>query len=103
MIIAGNTVGSNKPRANFDEKNPASASYIKNKPPKIVIGNTVPEGPALWLNTAPGTEASAANLILEDDEEGHPVQVAIEDETYGVTNATVNNASPGVQYNFTVL
>lgn len=64
MNIAGNTVGSNKPRADFDEKNPASASYIKNKPPKIILGNITPEELSLWLNTAPGTEAEARTIEL---------------------------------------
>ena len=103
MIVKGNSVGANKARADMNETNPNSASFVKNKPPRIVVGNTVPEGPAIWFNTAPGSEAAAAALVLEDDEEGHSVQVAIEDEVYGVTNATVNSASPTAQYNFTVL
>ena len=103
MIVKGNSVGANKTRADYNESDPNSTAYIKNKPPRIVVGNTVPEGPAIWFNTAPGSEAAAAALVLEDDEEGHSVQVAIDDETYGVTNATVNGASPAAQYNFTVL
>lgn len=103
MKVLGNPVGSNKARPDYNENNPDSAAFIKNKPPRIVIGNTVPEGPAIWFNTAPGSDASAASLVLDEAEEQHMVRTMIDGETYGVKNATVNNANPVAQYNFTVL
>ena len=103
MKVRGNSVGGNKARPDFNETNPQSASFIKNKPPRIVVGNMKPEGPAIWLNTAPTSEAAVATMMLEDEEEGHSVLATIEDETYGVANAAVNGSNPAAQYNFTVL
>ena len=103
MKIRGNSVGNSRTIPDMNETNPNSAAYIKNKPPRIVVGNMKPEGAALWLNTAPESEAAAAALALEEEEEGHMVQAMIDGETYGVPNATVNNSDPVAQYNFTVL
>lgn len=103
MKIRGNSIGNSRTIPDMNETNPNSAAYIKNKPPKIVVGNMKPEGPAIWLNTAPTSEAAVATMMLDDDEEGHSVLATIEDETYGVANATVNGSNPAAQYNFTVL
>ena len=76
---------------------------VSTRMPSVVVGNTVPEGPAIWFNTEPGSKDTAASFVLEDDETGHAVQVAFDGETYGIPNATVNNQSPEASYNFTVL
>ena len=85
----------------MNETNPNSAAYIKNKPPRIVIGSEKPEGPAFWFNTTP--DASATALELVDEEDGYPVQATIEGETYGVPDISLNGSAPEKQYNFTVL
>ena len=104
MKIRGNTVGTTMPRADFDEKNPKSAAFIKNKPAPFVVGNTVPEGPAIWFNTAPGGAVnSAVPLSLDEDENGYAVQAVVGDEVYGVGNSTVNQGASGTNYDFTVL
>lgn len=104
MSIKGNTVGTTMPRADFAEKNPKSAAFIKNKPAPFVVGNTVPEGPAIWFNTAPGGAInSEAPLSLDDDETGYDVQMTVGDEVYGMRNATVNQGASESNYDFTVL
>lgn len=87
MIIKGNTVG-----------HPVPAT-------RIIVGDVAPGyGPALWFNTAPGGAINnAAVLLLDDNEDGSAVQVAVEDETYGVKNATVNQSATAGSYDFTVL
>lgn len=103
MKIKGNTVGTTMPRADFAQTDPKKADYIKNKPPVIVVGNTIPKGPALWFNTAPGGAVNdAALLSLDDDEGGYAVQANVGDEVYGVGNMTVNQGADGTNYDFTV-
>ena len=103
MKIIGNSIGNSRTIPDMNETNPNSAAYIKNKPPRIVIGSEKPEGPAFWFNTAPDASTSAATLALVDDEEGYPVQASIEGETYGVPDISLNGSAPEKQYNFTVL
>lgn len=103
MKIRGNTVGTTMPRADFAQTNPEAADYIKNKPAVFAVGNTIPQGPALWFNTAPGgTVNDAALLSLDDDEGGYDVQAIVGDEVYGVDNMTVNQGATGTNYDFTV-
>ena len=103
MKIRGNTVGTTMPRADFAQTDPTKADFIKNKPAPFVVGNTVPEGPAIWFNTAPGgTVNEAALLSLDDDETGYGVQAVVGDEVYGVGNVSVNQGATGSGYDFTV-
>ena len=103
MIIRGNTVGTTMPRADFAQTDPTKADFIKNKPAVFVVGNTVPEGPAIWFNTAPGGSVNdAALLSLYDDETGYDVQAAVGDEMYGVGNMTVNQGATDGGYDLTV-
>ena len=101
MKIIGNSIGNSRTIPDMNETNPNSAAYIKNKPPRIVIGSEKPEGPAIWFNTTP--DASAAALELIEEEAGYPVQATIEGETYGVPDIGLNGSAPEKQYNFTVL
>ena len=104
MKIRGNTVGTTMPRADFAQKDPAKADYIKNKPAPFVVSNTIPEGPAIWFNTAPGGAVNEAALLsLDDDERGYVVQAVVGDEVYGVGNMTVNHGATESGYDFTVL
>ena len=104
MKIRGNTVGTTMPRADFAQNDPKKADYIKNKPAPFIVGNTVPEGPAIWFNTAPAGEVNSLTpLSLDDDENGYTVQAVVGDEVYGVGNSTVNQGASGTNYDFTVL
>ena len=50
MKIRGNTVGTTMPRADYAQKNPKKADFIKNKPAPFVVSHKKPEGPATWFN-----------------------------------------------------
>ena len=50
MKIRGNTVGTTMPRADYAQKDPKKADFIKNKPAPFVVGHEKPEGAAIWFN-----------------------------------------------------
>lgn len=70
----------------------------------VFISDTQPtDTPALWFNTSGYPQLTQPLLELENDESGYAVQAAIDDETYGVENATVNETATEQTYDFTVL
>ena len=71
----------------------------------IVISQTKPNlSGVLWFDTSRGGAASAVSMLsLDEDESGYPVTAAVEGETYGVGNATVNQGASSGGYDFTVL
>lgn len=70
----------------------------------VFISDTQPtDTPALWFNTSGYPQLTQPLLELENDESGYAAQVSIDDETYGVQNATVNETATEKTYDFTVL
>jgi hypothetical protein len=101
MSLKGSALGSSVLRGKI--KGLPSAADIINQ--AIVVGPNAPTfGPSLWFNTAPGGAAGGvAMLSLRDDESRSAVQVEVEDEIYGVDNATANGGATPEKYDFTVL
>lgn len=80
----------------------ASKAYVDGS---IVVADTQPaRRNVLWFDTSQSISTGGiAMLSLDEDESGETVMVETEGETYGVTNATVNQGASTSGYDFTVL
>ena len=86
---------------------PSETDHAANKgyaDSRFVVSDIAPASKSvLWFNTAPGGAVNyAAQVSLDDDEQGYAVQATVGDEVYGVGNMTVNQGASGSNYDFTV-
>lgn len=67
----------------------------------FTVGSIEPEGPGLWFDTS-GRHIGGTTLQLSDNTDAE-VTAIVEDEAYGVENATINEAPTASTYNFEII
>ena len=85
----------------LNERDNANKQYARER---FVVSDIDPASKSvLWFNTAPGGAVNyAAQVSLDENEQGYAVQATVGDEVYGVGNMTVNQGASGSNYDFTV-